>query len=507
MSGSGSVADPADLNRELVALAAECSLDPAAFVRVAFPWGRGDLAKHSGPDAWQMEVLEDVKAGLLTADRAIQEAIASGHGVGKSCLVSWLILWAMCTCEDTRGVITANTESQLRQKTWAELAKWHRLCLWRSWFTLSATALHSSDGAHEKTWRIDAVAWSERSVEAFAGLHNQGKRLLVVFDEASAIPDPIWETTEGALTDADTQIIWLVCGNPTRNVGRFRECFGRFKHRWTGRQIDARQAMISNKAQIAAWVSDYGEDSDFVRIRVRGVFPRAGDQQFISSDLAEAAAKREVGAILTDPMILGVDVGRFGDDMSVIFFRKGPDARMMPPICLRGVDTMGVAARVADEAARYKADAVFIDGGGVGGGVIDRCRQLRVNNVIEVQFGGRADRSHFDGDATRSKNKRAEMWASMKAWLARGGIPDNPELVADLTGVEYGFDADNALVLESKQDMKRRGLASPDMADALALTFAYPVQPSWLSGGPQMDVRRAERRVFDPHRILNREPF
>jgi hypothetical protein len=492
------LSDTRTLDTELVALAARCSRNSVDFVRVAFPWGRGELAGHDGPDAWQREVLEDIDRGLLTPEQAVREAIASGHGVGKSCLVSWIVLWALVTVEDTRGIVTANTESQLRQKTWAELAKWFRLCLWRDWFTLSATALHAADAEHEKTWRIDAVAWSERNTESFAGLHNQGKRILVVFDEASSIPDVIWETTEGALTDRDTEILWLVCGNPTRNTGGFRECFGRWKHRWIGRQVDSRTVRISNKAQIAQWVSDHGEDSDFVRVRVRGVFPRAGSQQFIGSDLVEAAAKREVGALLSDPLVMGVDVARFGDDQSVIFFRKGRDARIIPPICMREVDTMQLAARIADEAARYRVDAIFIDGGGVGGGVVDRCRQLRVPGVVEVQFGGKADRAALDGEGVRTRNKRAEMWAMMRAWLAVGGIPDRPDLIADLTGVEYGYDPDNAIVLETKADMKRRGLASPDLGDALALTFAYPVAAARLPAWPDMYGRKRE---FDPHAL------
>lgn len=492
-------ADAAALYRVLAETAGECSGDPAAFVKVAFPWGTPALP-HAGPDAWQLQVLEDVRDGLLTLDKAVQIAITSGHGVGKSALIAWLILWAMVTCEDTRGVVTANTEAQLRQKTWAELAKWHRLCLWREWFILSATALHAADPAHQQTWRIDAVAWSERSVEAFAGLHNEGKRILVVFDEGSAIPDAIWETTEGALTDTGTQIVWLVAGNPTRNTGRFRECFGRLKHRWRCHQVDSRTARIANKAQMLAWVADYGEDSDFVRVRVRGVFPRAGAMQFIGSDLvdAAAAADREVPPLLSDALVMGVDVARFGDDQTVLFFRKGRDGRAFPPIKLRGADTMQVASRVAAEAEALRVDAVFVDGGGVGAGVIDRCRQLRVQNVIEVQFGGKPTRPIIEEAGMRVRNKRAEMWASMRAWLEHGSIPNDPELIADLTGPEYSFDADNALVLESKPDMKRRGLASPDMGDALALTFAEVVQPHWRSGGlgfPQ----RPERRVFDPH--------
>lgn len=148
-----------------------------------------------------------------------------------------------------------------------------------------------------------------------------------------------------------------------------------------------------------------------------------------------------------------------------------------------------------------QADAVFIDGGGLGAGVVDRCNQLRVQGVFDINFGGKSDRALWGGaEAVRTKNKRAEMWASMRAWLSGGGIPDMPELIADLTGVEYGYDADNAIVLESKADMKRRGLASPDLSDALALTFAYPVQPSWQSGGRFRMSR--ERRVYDPHATI-----
>ena len=489
-------ADPRQLSRELVGLAARVTLDPLAFVMVAFPWGRGELAGHDGPDEWQREVLGDIGAGLRTVDQVIREAVASGHGVGKSALVAWLILWAMTTCEDCRGVVTANTENQLSQKTWAELGKWHRLSIWRDWFELSATALHSSDPERVRTWRVDAVAWSERNTESFAGLHNQGKRILVVFDEASAIPDVIFETTEGALTDRDTQIIWATFGNPTRNSGRFRECFGRLKHRWNTRQVDSRTVAITNKAQIAEWIADHGEDSDFVRVRVRGVFPRASSLQFIGTELAEAAAAREGLALLTDAFVMGVDVARFGDDQSVIFFRKGRDARFVPPICLRNIDTMQLAARVAEEATKHQADAVFIDGGGIGAGVVDRCGQLRVAGLFEIQFGSKPTGAGLANDGVRVRNKRAEMWAVMRSWLSHGAIPNIPELITDLTGPEYSYDADNALVLESKLDMKRRGLASPDLGDALALTFAYVVAPSIRSGGMP---RRQERREYDPH--------
>ena len=156
------------------------------------------------------------------------------------------------------------------------------------------------------------------------------------FDEASAISDRIWEVSEGALTDDETEIVWLAFGNPTRNTGRFRECFGRFRHRWDCAHIDSRQVEGTNKPQLDQWVLDYGEDSDFVRVRVKGIFPHSGAMQFISSGLVEEAMSpgREGFGTIYDPLVMGVDVARFGDDRSVIRFRRGRDGRSIPPIKL-----------------------------------------------------------------------------------------------------------------------------------------------------------------------------
>jgi len=461
----------------LLADLALCSKDPLRFVLWAFPWGEpGELERFQGPEPWQRQLLIDVRDGLLTFNQAVQIARTSGHGIGKSALVSWLILWAIATAPDTRGVVTANTENQLKTKTWAELAKWFRLCLAKDLFDFQATAIYSREPGHEKTWRIDMVPWSERNTEAFAGLHNKGRRILVVFDEASAIPDPIWETTEGALTDEDTEILWFVFGNPTRNIGRFRECFagGKYSHRWRSAAIDSREVSITNKTQIQKWIADYGEDSDFVRVRVRGVFPRTGSMEFISYEAVAEAATREVEERNRGPLVLGVDVARFGDDASVLYFRRGRDGRTIPPVRLRGVDTMTLAGRVADEYLTHRAAAVFVDGGGVGGGVVDRLRQLGVP-VVEVQFGAKSDRIGLEGDLSSYANKRSEIWGSMREWLRGGCIPDDQDLREELVGPQYGFNGRDEIQLERKEDMKKRGLASPDMADALALTFAYPV--------------------------------
>ena len=190
---------------EIVADLARFVCDPYGFVMWAFPWGMPNtmLADMKGPEQWQKEQLLRIGKQLVEAGPegcVIQEDVASGHGVGKSALVSWLILWAVSTLEDTRGVVTANTDSQLRTKTWAELAKWHSLFLAKDLFKLTATRIGiANDDKREIYWRIDQVPWSKENTEAFAGLHNQGKRILLIFDEASAIDDKIWEVAEGAL--------------------------------------------------------------------------------------------------------------------------------------------------------------------------------------------------------------------------------------------------------------------------------------------------------------------
>jgi hypothetical protein len=209
------------LNMELVSYLAQFAYDPYKFVLAAFPWGEPGPLENMWPQQWQVDILKEIRDGFKTPDAAIQEAVASGHGIGKSALVSWIIIWAMATHADTRGVVTANTDGQLRSKTWAELATWHSRFVCKEMFTCTATAIFANQAGHERTWRIDAIPWSERNTEAFAGLHNHGKRILIVFDEASAIIDKIWEVTEGAMSDKDTEKIWVAFGNPTRTSGRF----------------------------------------------------------------------------------------------------------------------------------------------------------------------------------------------------------------------------------------------------------------------------------------------
>lgn len=472
---------------DLIEELGQFSSDPLGFVLFAFPWGEpGELEKFAGPEPWQAELLTLLGQRLITVEEAVRIARTSGHGIGKSALVSWLILWGMSTYEDTVGVVTANTETQLKTKTWVQLAKWYRLFIGRDLFRMTATALFSADPEHERTWRMDMVPWSERNTEAFAGLHNQGKRILVIFDEASAIPDTIWEVAEGALTDRDTQIIWAVFGNPTKNTGRFRECFpgGKFAHRWLSAAIDSRSVSFTDKELFKEWITDYGEDSDFVRIRVRGVFPRVDADSFISFEIASQAVDRPIEP-QKGPIVIGVDVARFGDDASVIYPRRGRDAKSWEPIILYGVDTMVLAARVSNEFLRLHASTVMVDAGGVGGGVVDRLRQLGIP-VMEVDFGSKADGYNRD-DGAAYANKRAEIWGGLRQWLPTGAIPpirtsEDTTLVDELIAPTYGHNNREEILLESKKDMRRRGAKSPNVADALACTFAYPVFEGRITG-------------------------
>jgi hypothetical protein len=448
--------------------------DPLGYVRYVYPWGvPGTPLAGKAIRTWQAEVLESVgeqlRAGARDLGQIIAEAVASGHGIGKSALVAWLVAWALDTREDTRGIVTANTDTQLRTKTWPEVGKWRRLGLTAEWFEVTATSCYSRVPGHDKNWRFDAVPWSDTNTEAFAGLHNEGNRLVLIFDEASAIADKVWEVAEGALTDANTEIIWAAFGNPTRNTGRFRECFRKFKHRWRHRQIDSRTVEGINKAQVEKWIADYGVDSDFVKVRVRGMFPNMSAKQFIGENDVAAAYGRHLRPEQYEwaPKIITVDPAWEGDDDLVIGLRQG----LMFKVLLKqskndnDVHVANQVARLEDE---HRADAVFIDAG-YGTGIVSVGRTLNRDWSL-VWFAGES------GDMG-CLNKRAEMWKAMRDWLKEGGaLPEDPELRDELTAPETVARLDGKIQIESKKDMKARGLSSPNKADALAISFAYPVQ-------------------------------
>lgn len=475
----------ADIAREIF----ECSRDPLQYAQIAFPWGQGELAGIMGPRQWQADVLEEIGTHLQNEETRCQPlriARASGHGIGKSALISMVVKWALDTMPGTRIIVTANTESQLLTKTSPEIAKWARLAITSDWFKPNATSIASTSPGQDKAWRADLVTWSDNNTEAFAGLHNQGKRIVLIFDEASGISDKVWEVALGALTDENTEIIWLAFGNPTLNTGAFRECFGKHRALWRTKQIDSRTVEGTNKAYLQEICDTYGEDSDIAKVRVRGMFPSSSSMQFIPLDLVEGAQVRDVGVGLgSDPVIFGVDCARFGDDHSTLAIRCGRDARTRPWKRWNSMDSMTLAGDIALEADRWKPDMIFVDAGNVGAAVVDRIRQLRPDTpVTEVWFGGEGRDAELEpGVKVRTANKRAEMWTRMRSWLRGGCIPEDEQLRDDLIGPMYSFAADDTRVLlERKKDMKKRGLASPDDGDALACTFAEPVMPRMVPG-------------------------
>lgn len=481
----------ASKQRELAEFISQFYADPLGFVKAAFPWGqafiydesgiemRNPLAEKTGPEPWQAELLEELgrhirfnmQMDALGMEMLVwRSAVASGHGVGKSALVSWIILFMMATRVDTRAVVTASTQFQLEDKTWPELAKWHGLFLAKHWFKWSAKGYVFAAYPEEKqkNYKTTAATVGEDNTEAFAGLHNEGRSLFVIFDEASGVVPKIWEVAQGALTDSEA--FFFAFGNPTQPDGEFPDCFDKHRDMFHTWNVDSREVSHTNKTALADTIKIYGEDSDEVKVRIKGEFPNNSYTGFIDIGGAREAVTREAPHDAGAALIMAVDVARYGDDRSVIGYRQGRRACPHPTLVFKGKSTMDLAELVADEIAAKRPDAVVIESTGPGAGVIDRLRQMG-HRVHEVHPGSAAvDHRHF-------MNKRAEYWDKMRQWLYQSGwIPDDPELLKELTSINYSFDRhEQRILLEAKKDMKKRGLPSPDKADTLALTFAVNV--------------------------------
>ena len=428
--------------------------DPLGFVIFAYPWDEpgGSLEKLTGPDTWQKEFLVDLghevrqrNFDLIHPVEPIRMATSSGHGIGKSTLVAWLVNWIMSTRPDARGTITANTFTQLETKTWSQIQRWTRLSIASHWFEITGNSMYHRD--HPETWFCSAQTCRRENSEAFAGQHAAGSTSFYIFDESSAVPDKIFEVAEGGLTDGEPMI--FLFGNPTRTAGKlYRTAFGSERHLWNHRSIDSRTAKMTNKVLIEDWIAEWGEDSDFVRIRVRGLPPKASDLQYIDNERVFQAQQRTPSHFDDDPLIVGLDVARGGNAYTVFRFRRGLDAVSIPPVRITGEqsrDSMRMVS-IASQILSTEYDgilptAMFIDSG-FGGPIVDRLKQLNYVNVHEVMFGGHpADPQHF-------ANMRSFMWGKMRDWLLRGSIDNSTELETDLTGPGYHLDQQDRLVLE-----------------------------------------------------------
>ena len=434
---------------------AEYRANPVLFVRQAI---------GVDPTPHQIQTLESVKDHARTS-------IKSGHGTGKSSGAAFLVWWYLCCFPHSRVPCTAPTMPQLQDVLWAEIAKWgNELHPWfRNQFEISSEKVFNKE--HPKTWFAVARTARKENPDALQGFH--GDNLLFIVDEASGVPSEIFLPVEGALTGKHNRI--LIQGNPTQTTGYLFESHNKQRSRWNALTFNSEDSPLVDKAFCEGIEQGYGKDSDIYRVRVLGEFPGASINQLISRDLIDAASGKAIRPEVYRhaAKVLGVDVARMGDDQTVIIRRQGLAASDMRKF--KKFDLMQVAGFVAQEIETWQPDATFVDVGGMGAGVVDRLRQLG-HDIIEVNFGAAA--LHSD----RHYNLRTEMWVNVREWLKAGGVlPPDDELASDLAGPQYGFDAKQRIQLERKEDMKRRGLASPDCGDALALTFAMPVSPAAMA--------------------------
>lgn len=507
--------------------------DPLGYVMFNFPWdAEKDIQKVRlpdkyadrfrslyGPDLWACEFLEqlgdEIKLRKFDGVKLIgpkrepmQFSTASGHGIGKSVLVALLTKFIMDTRPMSKGIITAGGGDQLRTRTWAELGKWHRISLSADWFNWTGTRANMALVHREfPEWRVDGYTCKEENKDNFQGLHASGGTPFYIFDEASAVPDGIFEVREGGLTDGEPMVFDF--GNPTKNSGRFFEdTVGKFKHRFITRQIDSRSVFITNKDDIQRKLEDHGEDSDYFKVRVRGVFPSLGLNQFIATSDVEDAMIRPLPDTKYSPLILGVDVAGSGTDECVIYPRLGMDARTWLPDRFSTIKADELIDRIIAkiklfESLGHRLDALFMDTTGIGAPVAEMLDRLGYS-CIKVNFGSRSN------NPIRYRLKCDEIWGNMKDAIERGlCLPSLPgdtaaRLKDQLIQREFEYTVvGNKIQLESKRDMKSRGLDSPDIADALAVTFAYEVNPN-------MHQRWAGQRQqvvhdFDPFEALRRD--
>lgn len=498
-------------------LLASVYADPLSYVMAVFPWDtevsiqlvelppayQARFGCKYGPDQWAIDILEqlgrDIRANAFdgkTAVPPLQYSVASGHGIGKSVLVAWLVKFIMDTRPGSKGTVTATTADQLRTKTWEEVGKWHRMSLTahrfdyrngRGSMSLTSKASVAVGGQEAQKWSCNAQTCREENSEAFAGQHAASATSFYIFDEASGVPAKIFEVRRGGLTDGEPMVFDF--GNPTKNSGAFyEEHHGRNalpeNRRWS---IDSRTVKITNKALHAEWAALWGEHSDFFKVRVRGVFPDQSDMQFISTVDVTAAMLRDPPYVKGAALVLGADIGGGGDfgDETVIKVRMGMDMRSWPAQRFRGLDTVQIVGKIIETIMTFRAlgmkfAAIFIDGGGLGQGVCDQLRHLGYA-PISVMGGGSPT------DSRTYYNRNDEMWGRLRDALHTGLVLPEPntaegnDLRDQLTGREFGSTDKLQIHLERKKDMRKRGLPSPDIADAYALTFAQDVAPQEMA--------------------------
>ncbi len=465
---------------ELDGWLASCHANPLAYVENAWAWGEGQLKDETGPKPWQRLFLIDL--GIVIRNRAfngidpvkpIKFAISSGVGVGKTALIAWIVHFLQDTRPDCKCRVTANTVTQLDTSTWAEIRKWGDLKLTAPRWSMNTEMMyHLGDRVN---WFTVKTTCAAENAQAFAGWHNRRSTTANFYDEASTIPEEIFEKGRGI--EVDGEPFQFVFGNCSRRHGQLhRAVFGSEQHEWNHRVINGEDTVTSpvTKALYQEWADTYGgTDSDYYRVHVLGLPPNADELQYIDHQRVYEAQRRVVHLVGDEPLIAGVDVSGGGNAWTICRFRRGYDARSVPPIRVSGERSRDrqLIISLLDEALRtLPIEAMFVDSA-FGAPIVERLRLLGHKHVIEVNFGGESPDIH---DA----NMRAFMWRKGKEWLAYGAIPlKDQKLADDFEGPGFHLNNKDRLVIESKKSMQERGIASPDDGDAHVLTFAQVVKP------------------------------
>lgn len=426
------------------------ALDPVLFV---------ESMLDCKPEAWQKEVLES----LLSDDKI---AIKSGHGTGKTALLSWIILWWLCTKIPTKIACTANSAHQLNDVLWSEISKWHRNLPdgFRNLFEFKSDKINLV--GVKDSFAVARTARREQP-EALQGFHSPN--MLFIADEASGIDNIIFEVAEGSLSTKGAKVI--LTGNPTRSSGYFYDCFHTMKHRWKTFTVSCHDSQYVNPSFIADMAKKYGEDSNVFRIRVLGEFPESNDDAIIPLHLISEATTRDIDPS-TDDVIWGLDVARHGNDRTALAKRQG-NTLLEKIKTWKNKDLMETVGIVVSEyeALPYskRPTEILIDSIGLGAGVADRLQEMNLNCQITA-----VNVAELPSMQDKYMRLRDELWFLVREWFESRDVKiiDDEELIAELTTPSFSFMSNGKIKVESKEQMKKKGHNSPDLADALCLTFA-----------------------------------
>ncbi len=435
-------------------------------------------------DDWQGEVASDV------AEHA-KVAVKSGQGVGKTALEAGLIIWFIVCRPYSKVIATAPTMQQLYDVLWAEIAKWLDSSKVKNLLTWTKTKVYMNGDSE----RWFATAKTATKPENMQGFHED--HMLIVVDEASGVADPIMEAILGTLTGEDNKL--LLMGNPNRIEGVFFDAFNKDRDKFRTYTVSSRNSKRTSKDNIAMLESKYGKDSDVVRVRIDGQFPKGALDSFISLETVELACSKENQIKQQDiytaqTLHIGVDVARFGDDKTVIAPRIS--AKVFEFRKYSKKSTMETAGNIIkccrDYIARFphiKKCLIKIDDTGVGGGVTDRLNEVIREEkfpytVIPVNNGNAATDGYYF-------NLGGQIWGNIKELLENNfsnnlqgkkdvqiELPYDEEMIKQLSVRKYHMTSKGKIQLESKEDMKKRGLGSPDTADSLSLALYEP--DTWL---------------------------